>query len=95
MAWLALVPLVVQLIGFAEKLFTGAKQGALKKSMVLGAAEAVANGMAMASTGGQKETWEAIKPMLGTIIDTTVAISNATGWVTIEDDNFEKMKNGG
>lgn len=95
MNWLMLVPVVVQLISFAEKLFAGSGKGAVKKSMVMGAAEAVVTGMTAVSTGGQKETWASVAPMVGDIIDATVAIANATGWVDIADDNYENMKAGG
>lgn len=95
MNWLALIPVVAQLISFAEKLFTGSGKGELKKSVVLGAAEAVVSGMTAVSTGGQKDTWTAIAPQVSTIIDGVVAVANATGWVDIADDNFDNMKNGG
>ena len=86
---IALVPIIVKLIGFAESFFTGAKQGDVKKSAVMGAAQAVVEGMTTASTGGQKETWQTIAPLVGNIIDTSVAIVNAAGWTNITDDTVQ------
>jgi hypothetical protein len=95
MQWLALIPLVVKLIGYVEEIFGAASgNGAVKKSTVLNAAQAIVEGVASVSTGGQKETWENLAPAVGLVIDATVSVANAAGWNRLVDDNFENMKAG-
>ena len=96
MSWLALIPLVIKLVGFVETLFGEAKgQGEVKKSTVLGATQAIVDGVASVSTGGQKETWEAISPVVGSVVDAVVGIANVVGWEGITDDTVQDdMRNG-
>lgn len=107
MEWLTLIPLVVKLVGYIEDLFGSAKgTGTVKKSTVMGATQAIVDGMVQVSTGGQKETWESLAPVASKVIDTAVAVANAAGWDKITDDStvatvtsavedhFETMKAG-
>jgi hypothetical protein len=107
MEWLSLIPLVLKLIGYVEDMFGSAEgNGTVKKSTVMGATQVIVDGMSKVSTGGQKETWETLGPVVGKTIDAAVGIANAAGWNKITDDatvdqvtvaavdNFEAMKNG-
>jgi len=90
-AILGFMPLIISLIGFVEKLYSGAKAGEVKKSSVLGAVQAVATGMSSVSTGGQKNTWDDIKDTAPAAIDALVGLYNVIGFpaytgVTITDD---------
>lgn len=90
MNWVtAIFTILPGLISLAEKLF-GNGTGAMKKSMVMGAAEAVSTTMVSVSTGGQKETWEKVAPMISQAVDLAVDVANATGWASIENDTAQK-----
>ena len=82
MEWLTLavtlMPFVVKMVGFVEQIF-GAGTGEVKKQAVLGATQAVFEGMQQVSTGGQKETWDKLQEPVGKLIDGIVDIANATG----------------
>lgn len=87
MEWLSLIPLVLKLVGYIEDAFGDAKgQGAVKKSTVMGATQVIVEGMSKASTGGQKETWQNLGPVVDKTIDAAVAIAKTAGWDKITDD---------
>jgi hypothetical protein len=68
------------LIKIAEGLFSWKeKSGPDKKAFVESTLETVVNGIAASSTGGQKETWDKIKPGVSTAIDGLVEIANNVG----------------
>lgn len=65
-----LAPAIIKLIGMAEiALADKPKSGAEKKALVMGATEAIVEGMTSVSTGGQKETWEQIKEPVSGLVD--------------------------
>lgn len=75
MPWLlVLLQALPTLIELAEKLL-GPKTGDLKKELVMSAASLVMNAFGALSTGGQKETWDRVKPLVSTIVDAGVAIA--------------------
>jgi hypothetical protein len=53
----------------AEKIFTKEKSGAEKKAAVVSGVTAIYDGVQSISTGGQKETLEAVKPLVSPAID--------------------------
>lgn len=94
MDWLlVLFKVVPSLVALAEEIF-GSSTGEVKKSTVQNAAQAVVAGLEQVSTGGQKETWEKLAPVVDTVIEATVATANNFGWAKVVDDNFESMKSG-
>ena len=70
-----LLPAILQLMDIAEKVFTEPKSGENKKAWVMGAAQAIVSGAQSASTGGQKETWDAIAAIASPIIDKASSIA--------------------
>ena len=79
MAWigiiLKLIPMVIKLMTLAEQAFDGIQEsGEQKKQMVLEAVQAVFDALVGASTGGQKETWEKIRPIISSVIDIVCGI---------------------
>lgn len=82
MEWLALavnlMPFIIKVVGFVEGIF-GNGTGEVKKAAVMGATQAVFEGMKAVSTGGQKETWTAIEEPVSKLIDGIVTLANATG----------------
>lgn len=96
MEWLNLIPMVVSLVSVVEKLVTGAKQGAVKKAVVEGAAVAAIDVWSATSAGGQKATAEAFRPVVGNLIDAVVALNNLTGWIpSIVDESLEVRRQAG
>ena len=63
------LPALLELMGFAEKYFNSPKSGPDKKAFVLGGVQAVVAGMQTVSTGGQKETWDAVAKVASPLID--------------------------
>lgn len=76
------IPLVSNLISLAEKLITGAKQGAVKKSIVVESLASITSGMASVSGGGQKDTWVAIGQIAPLLIDPIVTGMNTVSKMT-------------
>ena len=86
---LAIIPLVVGLMGKAEEAM-GDGTGALKKEAVTAAVVGFTGVMKTASTGGQKETWEEITPvMVSGLIDTIATVANAVSKGTGGDAVFD------
>ena len=71
---MALLPFVTRLIGLAENIFTGVKQGKVKKQLVMDATSTIVGGIASVSTGGQKETWSIIAEPISSLVDTLVPV---------------------
>jgi hypothetical protein len=71
------------LISSAENAF-GDGTGPIKKQYVMEGAERIVATMTDVSTGGQKETWEAIAPLASTIVDGIIA-----GTKIIDEDLFD------
>jgi len=74
MGWLkiltSVVPFVIQLMGIAEKAFDeNPDAGPEKKAFVMNATESVVGAVTSVSTGGQKETWQALSGPIGYFID--------------------------
>jgi len=64
------IPFVMKLIELAEKAFDGVPEsGPEKKQMVLTAFQAAFDTVIGSSTGGQKETWERLEPIISSLID--------------------------
>ena len=66
-----LLPLITSLVKLAEGLF-GDNTGTTKKAFVKEGIKTVATGIGMVSTGGQKDTWNAINnnfELFGGLID--------------------------
>lgn len=64
-----LVPLLVELMRIAEKIFTKKKSGTLKKKFVTKKAMSIYNDIEKISTGGQAKTLKNVKPAVSTAID--------------------------
>lgn len=71
---MALLPFITRLIGLAESIFTGAKQGKVKKQLVMDATATIVGGIGAVSSGGQKETWDKIAEPIGNIVDNLVPV---------------------
>jgi len=68
---LKLNPLVIDLVGVAEKAFDGVpKSGEQKKAFVHQAAQDILSGGKQATTGGAKDTWDFLENLLPPFIDT-------------------------
>lgn len=90
-SWLPVVlSAIPKLVNEAEEMFD---EGAVKKDHVLSGLQVIADTMAEASTGGQKATWESLKPMLGDATDLIVAGANITQSV-IDQFEFNKQEAG-
>lgn len=90
MTFALVLPIILKflpaLIGIAEGLFSWkSKSGSDKKDFVTNTLKTVVAGVQSESTGGQKETWDAIAPSVSIAIDGLVGIANATGF--FEDEN--------
>ena len=59
-----LIPFIFSLVKAAEVVFDKEKAGSEKKTAVKDGLTAMFDGAKEASTGGQKETFEAVKPLL-------------------------------
>lgn len=82
MGWItliaALAPRIFDFIVAVEKIF-GPGTGETKKQAVVGMTQAVIGGIQQVSTGGQKETIDALAEPIGKAVDGLVAIANAVG----------------
>jgi len=93
--WLSYALMILKLIGVVEEVYTGIKgKGSVKKASVMAVAQEVATDMTAVSTGGQKDTWEAIVPMVSAFVDSAVSITNAIAPGTVTDEAFERSKAG-
>mgnify|MGYP001561978608 CR=1 FL=1 len=71
-----LLPKVISLIGHVEQWFSDTpKSGETKKAIVMGAAETITAGFAGMTTGGAKETWEKLKPLVDDFVEKAVEIA--------------------
>jgi len=64
-----LVPLIIELMRIAEKIFTKKKAGKLKKKFVEKEAIKLYTAVEGISTGGQRKTLKVVKPAVSTAID--------------------------
>ena len=64
-----LIPFIFSLVKAAEVVFDKEKAGSEKKTAVKDGLTAMFDGAKEASTGGQKETFETVKPLFDTVID--------------------------
>jgi len=79
------------LIGAAENAF-GDGTGPIKKQYVMEGAQKIVATMADISTGGQKETWEAIAPFTDGVIDAIVLGVNTISDTPVFDDlSYQSM----
>lgn len=70
-----ILPVVVQLMGLAEKVFANKPQsGADKKAAVMEATNTLINATDTVLTGGAAETWAGIKAPVSVMIDAAAAI---------------------
>ena len=96
-AALAVVPMVLGLMNQAEEAL-GDGTGPLKKAAVEAGAIGFVEGMQVASTGGQKETWEKITPeTVSVLIDTIATVANGISKVSggnqiFDDSQFDINK---
>ncbi len=73
--WLPLLfQLLPSLISLAERLL-GPKTGEAKKDLVMSAVEIAMAAIGGLSTGGQAQTWNAIKPLVSQVVDAGVALA--------------------
>lgn len=71
----AFLQAITSLIQVAEALFSGKGQGSIKKDWVMSSIEGVIQSMPVVTTGGAKESWEAISqswPTLSTGVSTLI-----------------------
>lgn len=95
MNWLGIATLVLRLIGLAEEAYkTFAGSGAVKKSTVMSATQSFVEGMTHVSTGGQKETWDTLSPLVEVFVDSAVGMANIVAPGSVSDEDFEKSKAG-
>lgn len=95
MGWLSMAAMIVKLIGIAEEVYKGISgKGSVKKASVVAATKEIVSDMVTVSTGGQKETWESISPLVDTFIDAAVGVSNLVSPGSVTDEDFEKAKAG-
>jgi len=67
------IPFVMEMIQLAERAFDDVPDsGAEKKAMVLQAVQSAFDVVVGSSTGGQKETWERLRPVIENLIDMAV-----------------------
>lgn len=66
--WIQLIPYVFELVKLAEK-YLGPGTGMQKKEMVTEGAKVAVDAVSNVSTGGQKDTWGAIGPLVSSVID--------------------------
>lgn len=72
--FIKLIPFLIQLIKSMEIWFSDkAKSGEEKKAAVLESAQAIVGGTIEISTGGQKETWDKLSPLVSRAIDVICA----------------------
>lgn len=69
------LPSILALMDIAERVFTQPRSGENKKAWVIGAAEAIVKGMQDVSTGGQKDTWDAVAEVASPLIDKAASIA--------------------
>jgi hypothetical protein len=72
----AVIRALPALMAKADEVIQGIGKGAIKKDLVMTTAQLVVESVAALSTGGQKETWESLKPSVSTMIDTACAVAN-------------------
>ena len=64
-----LIPLIVQLMKFAEQYFNSPKSGEAKKTFVVESVKALYGGAQGVSTGGQAETLAKVEPLVAPAVD--------------------------
>ena len=69
-----LIPLLIQLISFAEKFFTQPKSGAAKKEFVVNTIKTLYSGASSISTGKQAENLKAVEPLLDPMINFSASL---------------------
>lgn len=74
MAWITIllkaIPFVMKLIQLAERAFDDIPDsGEQKKKMVMQGFQAAFDMVVGSSTGGQKETWEKLEPIISSFVD--------------------------
>jgi hypothetical protein len=70
-----LIKVLPSLVAIAELIFNRPQAGADKKDWVMGIIGNVMQGVDAGLTGGAAETWAAIKPNVGVIVDASAAIA--------------------
>lgn len=75
MIFMKLVPFIFSLVKAAETAFSKEKVGPEKKAAVKTGITAVFDGANEVSTGGQKETFESIKPLFDSVIDKAIDLA--------------------
>jgi hypothetical protein len=79
MEWVTIAVLVMKVISMVEALFGEAKgQGVVKKATAVNVIKDSLTGLQSVSTGGQKETIDALIPVIDPLIDAGVALMNQT-----------------
>lgn len=74
-------------ISMVEKVFADVKgAGGVKKTTVMTMAEQAAGIMAGISTGGQKETWTTLAPIVDQLVEAGVTIMNQTSQLVAGTD---------
>jgi hypothetical protein len=72
--FLKALPYILALVKAVEPLFPGKGTGPQKKAAVLDAAKIIIEGGTEISTGGQKETWQNVGPLISTAIDLAAGV---------------------
>ena len=93
--WMNIAAMIIQLIGVVEKVYQDIKgKGTVKKETVMAATQVIVNDVASVSTGGQKDTWESMAPLVSSFVDMAVTISNDLSPGIVTDEDFERSKAG-
>ena len=70
--WIQLIPYIFTLVDLAERVL-GSGSGNEKKELVVGGAKIAVDAVSNLSTGGQKQTWNALGPVVSKLIDFAAA----------------------
>ena len=72
--FIQILPYLLKLVKAAEAFFPDAGAGADKKAAVTEATKIILEGGTELSTGGQKDTWEKLAPLVSTVIDSAAGL---------------------
>ncbi len=83
--FIQMLPYILKLVKAAEAFIPESGKGADKKAAVMDATKAVLDGITEISTGGQKDTWTTISPMVSNTIDFAAGMYFPSGNISSPD----------